>query len=40
MSRVTEIRYVGYSVKDLEAEKTWYGPMWGLEEVPSDDGMV
>ena len=40
MSRVTEIRYVGYSVKDLEAEKTWYGPMWGLEEVPSDDGMA
>ncbi len=40
MNRVTEIRYVGYSVTDLAAEKEYYGPIWGLEEVPSDDGMA
>lgn len=40
MSRVTEIRYVGYGVKDLEAERRFYVEEWGLEPVPSDDGMA
>ena len=40
MSRVTEIRYVGYGVTDLEAEKAFYTEQWGLEPVPSDDGMT
>lgn len=40
MSRVTEIRYVGYGVKDLDAEQRFYEEEWGLERVPSDDGMA
>lgn len=40
MSRVTEIRYVGYGVKDLAAESKFYEETWGLERVPSDDGMA
>lgn len=40
MSRVTEIRYVGYGVTDLEAERAFYIDQWGLDPVPSDDGMA
>ncbi|MDE2437578.1 MAG: VOC family protein [Sphingomonadales bacterium] len=40
MSRVTEIRYVGYGVTDLAAEAQFYENVWGLELVPSDDGMA
>lgn len=40
MSRVNEIRYVGYSVVDFDAETKFYQDLWGLEAVPSDDGMV
>jgi catechol 2,3-dioxygenase-like lactoylglutathione lyase family enzyme len=40
MSQVTEIRYVGYSVTDLDAEAAFYTDVWGLEAVPSDDGMA
>ena len=40
MSRVTEIRYVGYGVADFDAEATYYADVWGLERVPSDDGMA
>jgi catechol 2,3-dioxygenase-like lactoylglutathione lyase family enzyme len=40
MSRVTEIRYVAYSTTDLAAESAFYGDVWGLERVPSDDGMA
>ncbi len=40
MSRVNEIRYVGYSTTDLEAESAFYTDCWGLELVPSDDGMA
>ncbi len=40
MSRVTEIRYVGYGVTDLAAEAGFYEDVWGLDRVPSDDGMV
>lgn len=40
MSRVNEIRYVGYGVPDLEAERAFYTDVWGLEPVPADDGMA
>lgn len=40
MSRVTEIRYVGYGVANFDAEVTYYTEVWGLERVPSDDGMA
>ncbi|PVX28586.1 VOC family protein [Sphingomonas pokkalii] len=40
MTRVTEIRYVGYAVTDFDAEKKYYEEIWGLESVPSDDGMA
>ncbi|SLK00241.1 VOC family protein [Novosphingobium mathurense] len=34
MSRVTEIRYVGYGVEDFDAERKFYTDDWGLVEVP------
>ena len=40
MSRVTDIRYVGYGVADFDAEKAFYEEVWGLDPVPSDDGMA
>ena len=40
MSRVTEIRYVGYAVPDLEAERAFYRDKWGLREAGMRDGMV
>ena len=40
MSRVNEIRYVGYSVTDLAAEAAFYEDVWGLDRVASDDGMT
>ena len=40
MSRVTEIRYVGYGVTDLETERAFYRDTWGLREVCEDRGMV
>ena len=40
MSRVTEIRYVGYGVADFEAERAFYANDWGLESVAEQDGMV
>jgi catechol 2,3-dioxygenase-like lactoylglutathione lyase family enzyme len=39
MSRVSEIRYVGYSTTNLDAERAFYADTWGLEPVSSDDGM-
>lgn len=39
MARVTEIRYVGYGVPDLEAERSFYRDKWGLREVGANDGM-
>jgi catechol 2,3-dioxygenase-like lactoylglutathione lyase family enzyme len=36
MSRVTEIRYVGYGVKEFDAEKAFYGEVWGLDPVAED----
>lgn len=40
MSRVTEIRYVGYGVPDLAAERAFYNDQWKLVEVGEQDGMV
>ena len=38
MSRVTEIRYVGYGVEDFDAERRFYAEDWGLVEVAADEG--
>lgn len=40
MSRVTEIRYVGYATPDFDSEVAFYSEKWGLDRVPSDDGMA
>ncbi|MFB0610687.1 VOC family protein [Aurantiacibacter poecillastricola] len=40
MSRVTEIRYVGYGVEDFDAERKFYAEDWGLVEVASDDRLA
>jgi catechol 2,3-dioxygenase-like lactoylglutathione lyase family enzyme len=40
MSRVTEIRYVGYGCVDLAAERAFYRDKWGLVEVAEADGAV
>ncbi|RSU46637.1 VOC family protein [Sphingobium yanoikuyae] len=40
MSRVSEIRYVGYCVPDLAAERSFYADQWKLVEVGEKDGMV
>ena len=37
MSRVTEIRYVGYGVTDFAAERKFYADDWGLVEVEATD---
>ena len=37
MSRVTEIRCVGYGVKEFDAEKAFYAEVWGLEPVGEDE---
>ena len=33
MSRVTDIRHVGYGVVDFDAERAFYAQTWGLAEV-------
>ena len=40
MSRVSEIRYVGYAVPDLEAERAFYRDVWGLIDAGEKDGMA
>ncbi|MFT4056701.1 MAG: VOC family protein [Novosphingobium sp.] len=40
MTRVTEIRYVGYGVEDFDAERAFYTNDWGLLEVAADDGIA
>ena len=40
MSRVTEIRFVGYAVTNLEAEQSFYRDVWGLKDVGMQDGML
>jgi len=40
MTRITDIRYVGYGVADFDPERRFYAEVFGLEAVPSDDGMA
>lgn len=40
MSRVTEIRYVGYGVEDFDAERKFYVEDWGLTEVAAEEGLA
>lgn len=40
MSRVTDIRYIGYSVADFDAEYEFYAQKWGLSEVAREDGLA
>lgn len=40
MSRVTEIRYVGYGVQDFDTERAFYTGKWGLVEVAADADTV
>lgn len=40
MSRVTEIRYVGYGVEDFATERKFYADDWGLVEVEATDDMA
>ena len=40
MSRVTEIRYVGYGVEDFDTERKFYADDWGLVEVEAKDDMA
>lgn len=40
MSRVTEIRYVGYAVNNLAAERDFYTAKWGLKQAHADGGLV
>jgi catechol 2,3-dioxygenase-like lactoylglutathione lyase family enzyme len=40
MSRVTEIRYVGYGTPDLGAEHAFYTESWKLKDAGEQDGMI
>ncbi len=40
MSRVTEIRFVGYGVEDFETERKFYADDWGLVEVAAAEDMA
>ncbi len=40
MSRVTEIRFVGYGVEDFDAERKFYAEDWGLVEVEATSDMA
>ncbi len=40
MNAVTDIRYVGYAVKDIAAERRFYNDVWKLTEVAEEDGLV
>lgn len=40
MSTVTDIRYVGYALPDLAAERAFYRDKWGLQETVEQDGLV
>jgi len=40
MSKVTDIRYVGYGVPDFNAERVFYRDIWGLKEVADQDGIA
>jgi catechol-2,3-dioxygenase len=40
MSKVSEVRYVGYAVPDLEAERKFYQDKWLLRQAAEQDGMI
>jgi catechol 2,3-dioxygenase-like lactoylglutathione lyase family enzyme len=40
MPRVSEIRYVGYAMPDLETERSFYADKWGLRQASERDGMI
>ncbi len=40
MSRVTEMRYVGYGVTDFDTERAFYLEKWALAETAAEDGKV
>jgi len=40
MARVNEIRFVGYAVPDMEAERVFYRDKWRLREAADQDGML
>jgi catechol 2,3-dioxygenase-like lactoylglutathione lyase family enzyme len=40
MSRVTEIRHIGYGVKEFEAERAFYADKWALSEVAQERDRV
>jgi catechol 2,3-dioxygenase-like lactoylglutathione lyase family enzyme len=40
MARISEIRYVGYGVPELAAERDFYRDVWGLREAATHEGMV
>ena len=40
MSTVSEVRYVGYALPDLAAERAFYQDKWGLQETVVKDGCV
>jgi catechol 2,3-dioxygenase-like lactoylglutathione lyase family enzyme len=35
---VTDIRYIGYGLPDVEAERTFYRDVWGLRETAAQEG--
>lgn len=40
MSRITEIRFVGYGVEEFETERKFYADDWGLVEVAAAENMA
>lgn len=40
MSRVTEIRYIGYGVQDFDAERAFYEEKWGLKPVAAEGDLA
>ena len=40
MARVSEIRCVGYTVADLQAETAFYRDTWGLRDAGEKNGML
>ncbi len=40
MSRVTEIRYIGLGVPDIEAERQFYVDKWRLRQVAEQNGLI
>ena len=40
MSKIIDVSYVGYGVKDFEAECTFYADAWKLERLADCEGMA